>query len=115
MRATNWAQPRAALVFPLLCAAGGTLLLTHSHAIANVKDQLLIELTHTPLAIAGIAAGWARWLEIRLNPRENPAGMADRQLDLARLHSVQRPAAAGLPGGVGSMHRASAALSVGLG
>jgi len=62
----------AVLVFPLLCAAGGTMLLTHSHAIANVKDQLLIELTHTPLALAGIAAGWARWLEIRLNPRDNP-------------------------------------------
>jgi copper resistance protein D len=60
------------LVFPLLCAAGGTMLLTHSHAIANVKDRLLIELTHTPLALAGIAAGWGRWLEIRLNPRETP-------------------------------------------
>lgn len=56
---------RLALVFPLLTALGGALLLTHSHAIANVKDQLLIELTHTPLALAGIAAGWARWLEIR--------------------------------------------------
>ncbi|MDR3531888.1 MAG: CopD family protein [Rhodopila sp.] len=72
VRATNWTNRTAALVFPLLCAAGGTLLLTHSHAIANVKDQMLIELTHTPLALAGIAAGWARWLEIRLNPRENP-------------------------------------------
>jgi putative copper resistance protein D len=72
VRATNWTNRHAALVFPLLCAAGGTLLLTHSHAIANLKDQLLIELTHTPLALAGIAAGWARWLEIRLNPRENP-------------------------------------------
>jgi copper resistance protein D len=72
VRATNWTSRSAALVFPLLCAAGGTMLLTHSHAIANVKDQLLIELTHTPLALAGIAAGWARWLEIKLNPRENP-------------------------------------------
>jgi len=72
VRATNWNNRHAALVFPLLCAAGGTLLLTHSHAIANLKDQLLIELTHTPLALAGIAAGWGRWLEIRLNPRENP-------------------------------------------
>jgi putative copper resistance protein D len=60
---------RAALVFPLLTAAGGALLLTHSHAIANVKDQLLIELTHTPLALAGIGAGWARWLELRLDGR----------------------------------------------
>ena len=72
VRATNWANQRAALVFPLLCAVGGTMLLTHSHAIANVKDQLLIELTHTPLALAGIAAGWGRWLEIRLNRRESP-------------------------------------------
>ncbi|HQT77340.1 MAG: copper resistance protein [Rhodospirillales bacterium 20-64-7] len=72
VRATNWNNRAAALVFPLLCAGGGTMLLTHSHAIANVKDQLLIELTHTPLALAGIMAGWARWLEIRLNPRENP-------------------------------------------
>jgi len=60
---------RAALVFPLLTAAGGALLLTHSHAIANVKDQLLIELTHTPLALAGMTAGWARWLELRLDGR----------------------------------------------
>ncbi len=62
-------SPKAALVFPLLTAGGGALLLTHSHAISNVKDQMLIELTHTPLALAGIVAGWARWLELRLNGR----------------------------------------------
>jgi putative copper resistance protein D len=60
-------HPRAALVFPLMCAAGGALLLTHSHAIANVKDALLIELTHTPLALAAVVAGWSRWLELRLD------------------------------------------------
>ena len=60
---------RAALVFPLMVAAGGALLLTHSHQIANVKDAELIELTHTPLALAGIAAGWGRWLELRLPGR----------------------------------------------
>jgi putative copper resistance protein D len=65
-------KPWARLVFPLLCAGGGVLLLTHSHAIANLKDQLLIELTHTPLALAGIVAGWARWLELRLEPQTNP-------------------------------------------
>jgi len=68
-RETN---PKAALVFPLLCAGGGILLLTHSHAIANVKDQLLIELTHTPLALAGIVAGCARWVELRLNRTTDP-------------------------------------------
>ncbi len=55
----------SALVFPLVTALGGALLLTHSHAIGNVRDQLLIELAHTPLALAGVAAGWSRWLELR--------------------------------------------------
>jgi putative copper resistance protein D len=69
VRAGGWTNRRAALVFPLLTAIGGAALLTHSHAIANVKEALLIELTHTPLALAGIAAGWARWLELRLPGR----------------------------------------------
>jgi putative copper resistance protein D len=56
-------------VFPIVCAAGGAALLTHSHNISNIKDQLLIEITHTPLALFGIAAGWARWLELRLDGR----------------------------------------------
>ena len=58
-------SPKAALVFPLLTAVGAALLLTHNHAIANVREQLLIEITHTPLALAGVAAGWSRWLELR--------------------------------------------------
>jgi putative copper resistance protein D len=68
VRARGWGSRRAALVFSLICAGGGALLLTHSHAIANVKDALLIELTHTPLALAAIVAGWSRWLELRLAP-----------------------------------------------
>jgi putative copper resistance protein D len=59
----------AAMAFPLLVAVGGAMLLTHSHQISNVKDQMLIELPHTPLALAGVAAGWARWLELRLPGR----------------------------------------------
>ena len=62
-------RPWAALVFPILTAVGSALLLTHSHQIANVKDQLLIEITHTPLALAGVTAAWARWLELRLSGR----------------------------------------------
>ncbi len=60
---------KAALVFPLITALGGMMLLTHSHAIANLKDQLLIEMSHVPLALAGITAGWARWLELRMDGR----------------------------------------------
>jgi putative copper resistance protein D len=60
----------AALVFPGVCAIGGIVLLTHMHAVTNIKQEMLIELSHTPLAIFGVAAGWARWLELRL-PQEN--------------------------------------------
>jgi putative copper resistance protein D len=63
----------APYVFPLVCAGGGALLLTHTHAIANVKDQLLIEWTHTPLALLAVAAGWSRWLELRLPGRVGTA------------------------------------------
>ncbi|HYV89624.1 MAG TPA: copper resistance protein, partial [Candidatus Polarisedimenticolia bacterium] len=58
-----------ALVFPLLTVVGATVLLAHSHAISNVKDQLLIELTHLPMAVLGILAGWSRWLQVK-----DPAG-----------------------------------------
>lgn len=70
VRTGRMKRPGAALVFPLLTALGGMLLLTHSHALSNVKDQLLIEITHVPLALAGITAGWARWLELRLDGRQ---------------------------------------------
>lgn len=62
----------AALVFPAVCAVGGVVLLTHTHALTNVKEELLAELSHTPLAVCGILAGWSRWLELRL-PEENQA------------------------------------------
>jgi putative copper resistance protein D len=61
-----------ALVFPLMCAIGGAVLLTHSHAITNVKENLLVELSHVPMGLIAVFAGWARWLELRL-PEENRA------------------------------------------
>ena len=63
-----------ALVFPLLCAVGGGLLLTHSHAMFNLKAEFLTEVTHTPLGVLGAFAGWARWLELRLPGAERAAG-----------------------------------------
>lgn len=63
----------AKLVFPAVCALGGAVLLTHSHGLTNLKEQLLIEISHTPVAILGVVAGWSRWLEVRL-PSSNPAG-----------------------------------------
>jgi putative copper resistance protein D len=61
---------RARLVFPALVAAASALLLTHSHSLGNIKEEVLAELSHAPLAIFGIVAGWSRWLELRL-PAEN--------------------------------------------
>jgi copper resistance protein D len=60
---------RAGLVFPLVCAAGGALLLTHSHSLTNIKQEFLLELSHLPLAILAVLAGWSRWLEVRLPAR----------------------------------------------
>jgi putative copper resistance protein D len=56
----------ASLVFPLVCAVGGALLLTHSHSLGNLKEEFLAELSHTLLAILAVMAGWSRWLELRL-------------------------------------------------
>jgi putative copper resistance protein D len=67
---------RAAQVFPLVCALGGALLLTHSHALGNVKEELLAEWSHMPLAVMGVLAGWSRWLELKV------AGKAARALSL---------------------------------
>ncbi|MGA8109677.1 MAG: CopD family protein [Acidobacteriaceae bacterium] len=59
--------PRARFVFPVLCAAGGALLLTHTHALGEGTDEVFAELSHTPMAILGAVAGWSRWMELRLD------------------------------------------------
>jgi putative copper resistance protein D len=59
-------SPFAPLVFPMVCACGGVVLLTHTHSLGNVREQFLIELSHTPLAVLAVVAGWSRWLELRL-------------------------------------------------
>lgn len=61
-------SPRAALVFPAVSMLGAGLLLAHSHALANVKEELLTELSHLPIALLGIATGAARWFELRVPP-----------------------------------------------
>jgi putative copper resistance protein D len=66
VRSGRMRSRRAALVFPLLCVVGGGLLLTHSHAAQNLKDEFLLEVTHAPLGILALLIGWSRWLELRL-------------------------------------------------
>jgi putative copper resistance protein D len=57
---------RPALVFPIVCMVAGGLLLAHTHSIGNFREELLVEITHIPIALLGLAAGAARWLELRL-------------------------------------------------
>lgn len=64
------ASSNVRLVFPMLIAVSGALLLTHSHSLGNIKEEVLAELSHIPLAILAVMAGWSRWLELRL-PVEN--------------------------------------------
>ena len=64
------ASGSARLIFPVLVAVSGALLLTHSHSLGNLKEEVLAELSHIPLAILAVTAGWSRWLELRL-PSEN--------------------------------------------
>lgn len=61
-------SPRAALVFPVLTGIGAAFLLTHSHALSNFKDALLVEYSHLMIGFFGVVAGWSRWLELRLPP-----------------------------------------------
>jgi putative copper resistance protein D len=68
--------PRARFIFPALCAAGGALLLTHTHALGEGTDEVFAELSHTPIAVLGAVAGWGRWLELRLDDSPNSADVA---------------------------------------
>jgi len=57
-------------VLPLLIALGGAILLTHSHAIKNIRESTLVELSHVPMGVIAVFAGWSRWLELRLPEKD---------------------------------------------
>ncbi|HWW23994.1 MAG TPA: CopD family protein [Edaphobacter sp.] len=62
-------------VFPAMCALGAAMLLTHEHSAIDIKEALIAEMSHTPIALLGITAGCSRWLELRL-PRGRMATSA---------------------------------------
>ena len=68
---------RGSLIFPAVCALGGALLLLHSHAVSSARDEFFAQLFHTPIALLGVTAGWARRLELRL-PQGRAAIIASR-------------------------------------
>jgi putative copper resistance protein D len=63
-----------AYVFPLICAAASGLLLTHSHAMFNLKEEFLAEVAHAPLGLLGAGVAWGRWMELRMPEVESAAG-----------------------------------------
>ena len=65
----------ATYVFPAMCALGAAMLLTHEHSARDVKEALIAEMSHTPIALLGITAGCSRWLELRL-PKSRMATIA---------------------------------------
>jgi putative copper resistance protein D len=60
-------------VFPLLCAFGGILLLTHAHAEFELKSEYLIQSTHTMMGLLAVIMAAGRWLELRLAPTGGPS------------------------------------------
>ena len=86
---------RLAYVFPVLCAAGGVLLLAHSHAAFELKSSFLVQVTHTTIgAFAGLMVA-GRWLELGLAPPWNRVAGAAASASMLAIAAHPRL----LPGG----------------
>ncbi|RMH37339.1 MAG: hypothetical protein D6690_02940 [Nitrospirae bacterium] len=62
------ASSHVRFVFPILCIAGGIILLTHSHSINELKTEFLVQSTHVAMGWLGVLAGCGRWMELQLPP-----------------------------------------------
>lgn len=63
------APDRRALVFPVLAAAGGILLVTHAHTAFEGKASYLVQVTHVAMGALAIALAAARLLEVGVGGR----------------------------------------------
>lgn len=73
-RAKN-ADSALPLVFPVLAAFGGLMLLTHSHIGFQAKSAFLIQVGHTTMGIFALILACGRWLELKLDsPGKELAG-----------------------------------------
>lgn len=61
---------RMRYLFPILCAFGGILLLTHAHAEFELKTEYLIQSTHVTMGLLAMLMASGRWLELRLENTE---------------------------------------------
>lgn len=68
-------NPRLPLVFPVLAAFGGLMLLTHSHVGFQAKSAFLIQVGHTAMGVFALILATGRWLELKLDkPGKDIAG-----------------------------------------
>jgi putative copper resistance protein D len=63
------------LIFPVLAAFGGLMLLTHSHVGFQAKSAFLIQVGHTAMGVFALVLACGRWLELKLGgPGKEIAG-----------------------------------------
>lgn len=65
-RTSPRASARLRYLFPVLCALGGILLVTHSHLPFELKTDYLIQSTHLAMGLLAVIMAIGRWLELRL-------------------------------------------------
>lgn len=65
-RTPLWQARQLRYMFPALCAAGGVLLVTHSHLPFEIKTDYLIQSTHLSMGLLATLMAAGRWLELRL-------------------------------------------------
>ena len=74
-RMTNDPESKLPYVFPLLCAFGGLMLLTHSHVGFQAKTAFLIQTGHIFMGLFSLIMAVGRWLELKLDqPGKSIAG-----------------------------------------
>jgi len=74
-RMTRNPDSKLPYVFPLLCAVGGLMLLTHSHIGFQAKSAFLIQIGHTFMGLFALIMAIGRWLELKLDqPGKSIAG-----------------------------------------
>jgi putative copper resistance protein D len=74
-RMTNKPDSKLPYIFPLLCAVGGLMLLTHSHIGFQAKSAFLIQIGHTFMGLFALIMAVGRWLELKLDqPGKSIAG-----------------------------------------
>lgn len=65
------ASRRLRFMFPVLCAFGGVLLVTHAHVAFEIRTEYLIQSTHLTMGLLAVIMAAGRWLELRFDAAGN--------------------------------------------